>query len=548
MNAGADARRWCDLVGRFEGIHPDFYDLYIERLCVAAEDMPDVDRRAVSETIRNFVTRHARYPDAEWSLAKEPLDRLRAAAKCFELRDPILGELWLFSNRVRFDEDEDEPSARYGKLAELRDKAVSRILQDDEAEVVQAVAEQVDEPGIWGFSVGLNRAVRGEREFLGAYLRTGAEKLHKCACGYINGRSQREGMQWLMDLYNDPWTREQSIDLRVTVLSAIPFGTKTLDYLDVGGEELASAFWGLPGVQRGLFLDNGLEQRVIEGLIKHGRFIAATQTIYYLKEDRFKDMPKTMILDALEGLVLTAKESSPDWGDLSHGISEILTGLEDAGDEYRNRICTLELVFARLIDSYRPPRTVQRVIATDPGSYIQLIEAAYAGENEEALPENSGSVGIPEEAARAVLESRGSLPGQQGEGVNSEQLIEWYDSAKELAVKSNRLRVFRLLMGKWLARSPMDSEGFWPHSAVCRLFEREDDPVLEGSFKTAVHNDRGVTMRMPGDGGAQERLLAARYRGYQEKLMSRYLRITKVLGDISDDYLDQAERYDRGRG
>jgi hypothetical protein len=68
---------------------------------------------------------------------------------------------------------------------------------------------------------------------------------------------------------------------------------------------------------------------------------------------------------------------------------------------------------------------------------------------------------------------------------------------------------------------------------VIELFRSTD---LETGIHTGVINKRGVTTRLPTDGGAQERDLAARYEAWSEKTRLQFPRTSALLAKIAKGY------------
>jgi hypothetical protein len=71
---------------------------------------------------------------------------------------------------------------------------------------------------------------------------------------------------------------------------------------------------------------------------------------------------------------------------------------------------------------------------------------------------------------------------------------------------------------------------------------RSDD--LERGFVTQRLNRRGVTQRRVGDGGRQERDLAATYRAWANAIAFDFARTSRALSRLADAYDEQARRAD----
>lgn len=100
-------------------------------------------------------------------------------------------------------------------------------------------------------------------------------------------------------------------------------------------------------------------------------------------------------------------------------------------------------------------------------------------------------------------------------------------------------------IGEILSASKREPDQPWPPVAVCEIIEMVRSRTLESGFEVGVYNRRGVTVRMPRDGGEQERSLAARYRRDAEALRFDWPRTAACLDRIAATYEYDATREDR---
>ncbi len=84
------------------------------------------------------------------------------------------------------------------------------------------------------------------------------------------------------------------------------------------------------------------------------------------------------------------------------------------------------------------------------------------------------------------------------------------------------------------SRSPAEETGEWPCLPVCEVMERVASQEIAKGFAVGIYNARGVHWR--GEGGAQERELAAKYRNWAMKLVFDYPYVGSVLENIAASY------------
>ena len=74
--------------------------------------------------------------------------------------------------------------------------------------------------------------------------------------------------------------------------------------------------------------------------------------------------------------------------------------------------------------------------------------------------------------------------------------------------------------------------------------ERISSQQIARGFHIGVYNGRGVHSRAIGEGGAQERELAAQYRNWAKLRAFDYPYVSNVLEGIAADYEREARQYD----
>ena len=142
-----------------------------------------------------------------------------------------------------------------------------------------------------------------------------------------------------------------------------------------------------------------------------------------------------------------------------------------------------------------------------------------------------------------LLSSWHTIPGTRPDGtINQDDLFAWVDRAR--AACEGRRNACDTHIGQVLAYAPTGGDGLWPHESVRALIEYVNTRALKDGFRTGVLNKRGVTIRDPFAGGAQERVLAQQYRTWAQSLAPANPRTAAVLSEIADDYEREAHAED----
>ena len=117
------------------------------------------------------------------------------------------------------------------------------------------------------------------------------------------------------------------------------------------------------------------------------------------------------------------------------------------------------------------------------------------------------------------------------------------DVAEDLSARGLRDAAWQEL-APVLARAP-SADGIWPCRAARRLLEQKVHPKLEDYLHSAKWHLRGLFMKGPTDGGAQEREIAARFRQDETALRAQgFSRAAAVAQALAEHYDWDAEHED----
>jgi len=189
--------------------------------------------------------------------------------------------------------------------------------------------------------------------------------------------------------------------------------------------------------------------------------------------------------------------------------------------------------------------SLQRLIARDPSTFVQLIELAFKPASSEARAEpRDVDQNLASNAYRLLREWR-VVPGTREDGsVDAAALQRWLDEARALLTQSDRLRIGELHVGEVLAHAPTDPDGTFPTLAVREVLETAPNDQLERGFTIGLRNKRGVTSRGMTEGGKQEYDLAKRYEDWAEAVQATYPRTAGALRSVAESYREEGRRND----
>jgi len=214
-------------------------------------------------------------------------------------------------------------------------------------------------------------------------------------------------------------------------------------------------------------------------------------------------------------------------------------------------LATLEWTYLPLLEySERKPRVILQALARMPQLFVELICALYKPTEESGVveepPENLEHAQNIATQAYNVLRLWDILPGTSSDGtIDGLALLAWIAEARKLAQAKGRGPIADQKIGEILSASPVDEDGFWPARAVREIIEATQNGEIDLGFLVGRRNRRGVTGRLPRDGGNLERMEAKHYREAAKATALEWPRTSSLLKKMADDYDHDAHWHDQ---
>ena len=280
---------------------------------------------------------------------------------------------------------------------------------------------------------------------------------------------------------------------------------------------------------------------MVDRLLEAGRPLAALQPAY-LDWDAVETSRLTKLLHALAGVKEQFEDSS---------IPVAFESLDRRTDVTDEEKVTLEFMFFHALErsEYELPNLAKRVTSS-PALYVEAIIRAFRrGDQKEDPPE----LDIDDTERRKVLAVVAydflqwvhRVPDSVARRViDPEKFTAWLAEVRELCAQYGRAAVCDVNIGELLSRFPPDNDGQRPCRAVCVALERISSGDVDQGFIIGTYNARGVVMRQVGEGGDQERALAAKYRGWAQQIAYEYPHVGSILERIADGCDRDTGRHD----
>lgn len=562
-----------------------------EKMEAVAPSLTDDERHALYEALREKVSRHEEFPDAGWALSSEELKPLVLARDALAPTDPIRKHRWLFeSDWVHLDGVSDTRIETHrDALAKRQAAALVEVVDDLGVEGAVKLAHTTESAQLVGRALH-SYGTAYDIEAL-TWLESDDPTLVNLASGYLRRRVAEEP-----DLYADSLV-EQANGARtkarlVRMIDDNDIAWSKLDGLD---DDVHKQYWsefnyygqGRPWPR---YLD------AARALLKHGgRPAAALNLIHVYADEAATPAVAELVADAFEAIT-HASAPDPEAQGLHHSMPHLFGILAAHRSTVGAQRCVhLEWQFQRWFAFEQRSPNLEATLIEDPGFFVELImimvpesdtQAGDAGvlgtpsEGEDHTDtEAHASSGSPADAddqpadvqddnsdtqtlevrrlkaqrAYQVLNSFRGFPGLQADGtVNTQELIDWVNRARELLAQVDRSSVGEEQIGELLARGPKAADGGFLHESLRELLEEVRSDRLVDGLRIGLTNRQSMTFRGQLDGGAQERATAGKMRAEAERCGS-WPRARKLLNELADSaeatarFMDsRAERTHRG--
>ncbi len=545
-----------DLVNCLPGLAPE----HRERVWTIAETWAtaasDADKAIVREQIRKrLLSRRAKRQanDDDYVALTASAKRARAA---LEPADLLQRHEWLFRNHwVEESADELADNAhdyekREARVAALRTEAVREV---HNAHGPAGVVELAD-LGNAHYVAGYLYAERVlEKDAVADAIRAALANEHP---GKASPR--RLFMAGLINAPSDPPTRQALLDRLaeelpknnfLRVLLAAPFRHETWSRVDALGEEAKRAYWSAVFPEGFRDVDDDAIEAV-ERLIDAKRPRAAFQSASY----NLKKFDPELLFRLMTAIATDSNEPDGHFQIQQYYIEEAFERIHQGTALTLDQRAGLEYLY---IDALAKPHVhggkfgipnLAKYVELHPELYVQAIVYSFrrsdggTDPSEFAVPDDQASHFA--KRGYKLLSGLETVPGRNEQGqLTTEGVRAWIKAVRDASIQLSRLEVADLTIGELLSHAPLGADGVWPCEPVRDVLEEIHSDAMMRGVRTGQFNARGVHWR--GEGGAQERELADKYRAWADALRYSHPYVSsRALMSLVKTYEHDARRED----
>ena len=535
---GHDPERWATLINVIHQFPEAAFKDTVDALRVVMAT-PQDGAFEIWDNLRKEVNRHKAFSETDWALRDKPLALLDALVSDFAPKNPVLRSSWLFDdwmpNVPGLGDATGDPTE---SIEVARSGAIAEVYATAGIEGLVELAGKVKLPQHVASASRSLQLGKGELlQLLHNALQTGVAN-DSFATVLLAECVQRFGSEGeeivrteLQGLGLDP-VRAAGL------LMSLPETKASWDYATTLGDAVENAYWQ---TKNSYFVDGTIDDLLIavRQYVGRGRFIAALNaSIRHLKE-----VPTATLIELLSSAIPEINSQPGGGGNMTlHILERVFDELGLRGDVSPEEIAKLEFAYLPIFRIRKKQLVLHRLMAEKASLFVGVVSAVFKPENGEAR--NLDEFGQQQAtAAYELLEGLQTLPGQTGDQIDEKQLLAWCFEVRELATKADRLTMSEQRIGHMFARAPGNSDGVWPHEAVRLAIETLASEPLERGAEVERINMRGVYSKGIGEGGMQERSLAAQALKWAES-MPKSPRTSAMLRRISGTWTRYAEQAD----
>lgn len=538
-----------DAVGR---LHPDDQVRLVGEVERWSQSAAEHDKVRLRDVARAELGQLAYRKDADED-AKLLVERVHAM---LEPTDPKDRHRWLFKqSHVEWRElTEGEITGRISYedrerlVHERRAAALAEIEGINGRDDVFAFAMSVENPGVAAATlVGDETPPEEVVEWVGRALRHPDPVPAKAFLWSLLWRMMKRDLADFLEKLDATTIRNDGD--RLTIAESLPGSAEGWRAVEKLGPDAVAHYWQNVPIQ-GFWDDADETQLVVDRLLSVGR----PRTAFFAAHWHPERLAGEQWRRVLEAIIMGGEPDGPRPS--KHDLTQVLKRLDDDPLVTDEEVARLELPFIRALRPYgdhgSSGRTLalHRVIARSPEDFVAFIIWQYRrsdGGNDDPMEDlDDDTKALRAELAYNALDSWTEMPGAGEDGhVDADAFAAWNVEARRLAKEAGRQPIAEHMLGQAYARSASRRTWEeWLPKALADLLDLPDASKLREGFEIGVRNARGVTMRNPYDGGAQERQLADRFREAADRYSLTHPRLAASIRNIAAEYDWEAKRED----
>jgi hypothetical protein len=545
-HVGTDTERLAQLAEGLATAPPDDR----ERITVLLENLIEqnlLDRDArlrLWQRLHELVIRHERFATATWAMPIQLRTRLHDLTAKLEPTSDPQRFVYLFDwhpDLAGVDESDIETYA--ARLSQLRREALLSVWAGPDRIIeLTNLASRAAAPSQLGWALAELDEV--ELPEVLSWLSSSESSLTEAGATWAHRRMLLRGSQWLAAALRQPGVKGEA---RQLLICNAPATRETWNVLrESPVKEDQQTYWTTARLDLVPLSDTS---EALEQLLINSRawtaIAVASYAIHQMEQNEAETgaVSPELIVKVLDA----AFEQQPQKADLSsmtgYYIGQLLDYLGKTLD-LEATVARYEYGFFRILEHYREPTVLNRLLATQPEIFVDLVKRAYRGKHKDRRELTDAERDHATQAWWVLREWKGFPGRNEDDSLDAHAMENWVKAARLALSEADRSDIGDELIGQSFAYSPVGDDGAWPAEPVRDLLEVIGSRELENGIALGKLNSRGITSRGIYEGGQQERDLARQYREWSRITRAQWPRTARILRDLAESYERQARQED----
>lgn len=516
----------------------------------------EAEKASLRETVRRYaMTRRAKKKRDQANKPKEYAKSFKAARRAYDALQPndlVQRHSWLFlTHWVEWSADEldgdDEDiigEAREARISEARRAATDEIYKSEGIYGLVRLARV----GEGGFQVGwfaAEKLVSSEERLrlIDEVMTDGPGALSHQDRGLLSGLLHRtHQLGSMIELLGALKDQPDHPQLQPLLLLA-PFGSQTWEFIETLGNDASMEYW--QKVNPGFLRASPRELNyAVDRLLEAGRPRATFELIRF----ELSAIPARTIYRILSEAAVSSEDFRANHME-GYAIKEALKHLNKTGEINVSEMASLEFRYLALLEREEGSiPNLEQQINDNPEMFAQAVAFVFKRSDDAEDPDTFRTgdqelIKARAEQAYKLLDRLDNLPGRDENGeLRTTNLVEWIKAARRFLKDWARVEIGDGQIGQLLAKAPTGADDIWPCEPVRDALEQTLNRRMSEGFRIGKFNLRGVHWR--GEGGNQERELAAQYETWAAAMEFTHPKVAKVLREMRDSYLADAAQQD----
>jgi hypothetical protein len=554
--------RICDLVGRLHDLGRlggDFQDRAWELVTAWAATASDADKAIVREKIRvTTMSRRGQRRAKKGDFAKLS-EAGRGAYAALEPSDLINKHAWLFKetwveeSADELQEEDFDFKKRDERVTRLRVEALREIFAKRGAKGAIDLADGGNAAGQVGWLLATH--VLSEDQLLELMLATLPEAVEAEAW------ARKNLIRGALQAINDKTARARVLgavrarlddDAFVRFMLLAPFERASWTLIDALADAHRAHYWY--EVHPDWIRDAPDESNeAVERLMRAKRPRAAFANIHF----ELEHIDAQLIYRLMSDMLSEGNDRPGQYQLDRYYIDQAFARIDKSPHLSLDQKASLEFAY---LDALSRPwgreghgvPNLERYVELHPEFYVQAIVWTYKRKDDREDPEEwrvpPEDIAHRAERGHKLLEALERIPGNDEFGeLKADLLAKWIDAVRGACKKLARLDIADTCIGQLLSHAEQGDDGVWPCEAVRQVMEDIQSKKMMSGAHTGLYNSTGATWR--GEGGAQERALADKYRPWANALQySHPFVASQLLMAMVKTYEREAEIEDTEAG